>query len=465
MEIELKRLVMPLIKRWWIILLATVIVALSKYYYSSNYITPVYTANITMYVQNTSDYDGYISTGDLESSKRLLSTYIVLLKSNNFMKKVAEDSGLGYSASEINSMVTASAINDTEVLRVSVRNTKPVHAQIIANAIGDVAPDEVIRVFNAGNVEVIDEALLPVFPSYPNVSQEAVKGGLFGFVIACVLIIMKELLDTRIKSEADLRQVTEIPVVGIIPGAIKYKKSKRSNSAVLTKNSPGIVIEAYRSARTNLLFLLSSKSYKKVLISSASPSEGKTTTCANIAITFAKANKKVLVIDGDMRNPGLHKLFSTVYCPGLSDILGGFTDTSCVIETDIENLSFLPAGTIPPNPAELLVSDKFNEMLSKFSETYDYIFIDTPPSGMFSDSLSLTAKFDGIIMVAKYAWTRKERLKSLLDIYNKVDANLLGIVINNYDFRSFIKNYGTGKKGKYFNKYGYNYNYGETERL
>jgi capsular exopolysaccharide synthesis family protein len=379
------------------------------------------------------------------------------------MSKVAEEVGMGYSADYIKNTVSASAVSETEVLRISVRNPNPQHAQLIADAVAKYAPAEIMRVVNAGHVEVIDKAKLPKYPSYPNVRQGAIQWGAVGLVLACVIILLKELLDTRIKSEEDLRQVTEVPVVGVIPSTYKKKKGKPARAAaVLTKSSPPIVHEAYRAARTNLLFTLSGKLHGRVMITSASPSEGKTTTCANLAITFAQANKTVLMIDCDMRSPGLNKLFSLNANPGLSDILGGFSDYSCVVQTTVDNLSLLPAGTVPPNPAELLVSPAFDELLEYFSGEYDYIIVDTPPSNMFSDSISISGKFDGVILVTKYAWTRKERIRHMFEQFEKVSAKIIGVVINDFETKSYTKQFGAAGGGKYYNKYGYGSDVGES---
>lgn len=463
MEIEVKKLVLTLIKRWWIVALTTAVMAVGGYYYTSNYVTPIYTATTTMYVQNTTEYNGYISSGDLESSKRLLNTYIVLLQSSSVMAKVAEEVGMGYNSEYIRSMVSAAAVNETELLRITVRNPNPQHAQLIADAIAKYAPDEIMRVINAGHVEVVDAAKLPASPSYPNVRQDAIQWGALGFVLACVVILLKEILDARIKSEEDIRRVTEIPVVGVVPSTYKMKKGRPSRAAaLLTKNSSHIVHEAYRATRTNLLFTLSGKPHGRVMITSASPSEGKTTTSANLAISFAQANKTVLMIDSDMRNPGLHKLFSTNSEPGLSDILGGFAEYSCVVNTMVDNLSILPAGTVPPNPAELLVSLAFEKMLEYYTDKYDYIFVDTPPTNMFSDSISVAGKFDGVILVTKYAWTRREQIKHMIEQFAKVSAKIIGTVINDVEMKSYLKRFGAAGGEKYYAKYGYGDNVGRS---
>jgi capsular polysaccharide biosynthesis protein len=373
MEIDLLRLIKSLLKRWWFIGLLTLVFTVTVFVYTDRYITPLYTAYTTVYIQNTADYQGYISSGDLLSSQQLANTFRVLLRSNKVMELVAEQVDLGYSPAYLSSMVSAVSVNNTEVMRVSVTNENAQHAQAIANAVGEVASREITSFFNAGKVVVVDTAALPAVPSYPDTRTNTMTGALLGFLLACAIIILKELLDTRIKTESDLRRFTQLPLIGVIPNHSKHKRrlwgsAKKRRNGVLTAESLPIVGEAYRAVRTNLMFLMANKEYKTVLVTSASPSEGKTTTCTNLAITLAKANKKVLIIDSDMRNPGVHKTLTIAQTPGLSDILGGFSDLSCIHETDIEHLSVLTAGTIPPNPAQLLVSPLFGELIRALSQ-------------------------------------------------------------------------------------------------
>jgi capsular exopolysaccharide synthesis family protein len=228
--------------------------------------------------------------------------------------------------------------------------------------------------------------------------------------------------------------------------------AKRENRAkrLDINYSTFIINEAYRTARTNLLFLLSTSSYKKISVTSGLPAEGKSTTCINLSISFAKVNKKVLLIDGDMRNPVIHRNFDLRVSPGLSDVLIGFKELSkCIYETNVENLSIIPAGTIPPNPADLLTLPKFQETMDELSTKFDYIFFDTPPVNLYTDALSIANKMDGTILVTKYNWTKRDLLESTIEKFNKIDARLFGVILNNYDNKKFIQHMNYGKRGDY----------------
>lgn len=232
----------------------------------------------------------------------------------------------------------------------------------------------------------------------------------------------------------------------INPVAKRKKVSKR----VEINYSSEIINEAFRTARTNLTFLLSTKSYNKIVITSALPAEGKSTTCISLALSLAKANKKVLLIDGDMRNPVIHRNFDLSLSPGLSDVLIGAKNlTSAIRETAAENLYILTAGTIPPNPADLLIMPSFHEMINVITEKFDYIFLDTPPVNLYTDALAVANEMDGTILVTKYNWTKREMLKNTIEKFLKIDAKIFGVILNNYDSKKYFKQVSYGKYGDY----------------
>jgi capsular polysaccharide biosynthesis protein len=208
-EIDIGKLIKALFKRLWIIILTTGIFMIGAYIYTSNYVTPIYTASITLYVQNTNDYDGYISSGDLASSENLAGTISVLLTSNNVMSKGAESLGEEYSPQQLASMIDTRGIFETGVLEISVKSSDPYRSQTVANAIGAIAPAEIMSFITAGNVKLIDQATLPAFPSSPNIMSNATRAAGLGFVITCIIIVLIELFNTKIRSENDIKQIAD----------------------------------------------------------------------------------------------------------------------------------------------------------------------------------------------------------------------------------------------------------------
>jgi capsular exopolysaccharide synthesis family protein len=208
------------------------------------------------------------------------------------------------------------------------------------------------------------------------------------------------------------------------------------------------VAEAYRTLRTNIQFSSFDYEIKTIVITSSGPAEGKTTTSCNLAIATAQSGKRTILLDCDMRNPKIHKIFEISNQAGLSDVLIGETYFyEAVQKSEIENLYVLPSGTKPPNPAELLSSEKMNKFLELLKETYDYVIIDTPPIIMVTDAQILSKYADGCLLVIASAETDKNAVIKAKDLLKKVEAKILGVVLNKLDTNR------KGYYGHYYNKY------------
>lgn len=245
---------------------------------------------------------------------------------------------------------------------------------------------------------------------------------------------------------------------------MKKLTNKKSNRAVSTTDpkkllgneSAFAVREAYNAIRTNLLFTMQGEKCPIFVVTSPTANNGKTINSANLAINFAQMGKKTLLIDSDMRNPSLHKLFSLSSRNGLSEILAGLTDNITVSKTEIENLSVLTSGKIPPNPAELLASSRMDKLLAFVKEHYDCVFIDTPPVNIVTDSTVFSQKATGYILIVKTDTTNIPELKASVDILQNVGSNILGFILN--DANSEKKKYYSYYR-KYSKNYAYNYKY------
>lgn len=206
--------------------------------------------------------------------------------------------------------------------------------------------------------------------------------------------------------------------------------------------------EAFKTIRTNLMFTTPVDGCKRVLVTSSVPDEGKTTVCGNLGIAIAQMNDRVLLIDCDLRAPTLHRFFQAKALPGLSEILAGMKKAEEVILTiGSTTLDILPAGTIPPNPAELLGGPQMDSLLDELSKRYDYILLDTPPLAVVSDALNLTSKVRGTVVVTREGFTEHKQLKKALDALSFANAEVLGLILNG----------SKGTKGAY----GYYGSYGQ----
>lgn len=228
--------------------------------------------------------------------------------------------------------------------------------------------------------------------------------------------------------------------------------NKDDPKKILCQESSFAVKEAYNAIRTNLLFLQQGESCPVFVITSPTANNGKTINSINLAISFAQMGKKTLLIDGDMRNPTIHRMFSIPVKNGISEILAGLTDHISVSKTDIENLSILTAGKIPPNPTELLASSRMDKLLDFVKSHYDCVFIDTPPVNIVTDSTVFAQKVTGYVLIIKTDTTNTVEVKTTINNLESVGGNILGFVLN--DVNSEKKKYYS-----YYRKYSYNYNY------
>lgn len=232
----------------------------------------------------------------------------------------------------------------------------------------------------------------------------------------------------------------------------KDKSSKFSRDDVkkmLTANDPFIVKEAYSSIRTNLLFTQKGEKCPIFVVTSPTANNGKSLNAINMAISFAQLGKKTLIIDSDLRNPTIHRMFGFSSQKGLSEILAGLTDEITVTKTEFDNLSILTAGKIPPNPSELLSSERMDNLLDFVKEHFDCVFIDTPPINIVTDCTVFAPKTTGYVIVVKSDVTEVADLKTAVSNISLIKGNILGFVLNDV--------YPTTGKGSYYKKYDYNY--------
>lgn len=240
--------------------------------------------------------------------------------------------------------------------------------------------------------------------------------------------------------------------------------------AVNTKKARFAVVEAYKTIRTNLLFLLAQNNGKVIALSSAGANEGKSTTSVNIAITFSQLGGKVLLIDADLRRSSIHKKLKLDNKNGLSNVLVGFSELADAVEHVSESLDVLTAGPLPPNPSELLGSKNFANFIDKCRTEYDYVVIDTPPINVVADALIIAPVTDGLVLVVRDGVTPYDALRHVVDAAEFANINILGTVMNGVNTkgnrRYSYRKYSYGYRSYGYRSYGYGYGgyYGGYDR-
>ncbi len=272
-------------------------------------------------------------------------------------------------------------------------------------------------------------------------------------------------IDTLANTNEDKKKKKTKIDFAAIKEAEKKEMDERIERTILSDSTPFIVSEAYKTARTNIMFAMKEKNSKAIIITSANPGEGKSTNCLNVAISFAQTGSKVVIIDADMRKPRIHKYLKMKNGQGTSNILGGFAKLEdCICHSEERNLDVITAGHIPPNPAELLASAEMDEMLKKLNEVYDYIFIDTPPLNVVTDAAVVGKKVAGVILIARHNTTGKDMLEKSINSLKFAEIKILGFILAAVERGQYAKGhyYSSRRKYGYKRRYGYGkYGYGK----
>ncbi len=305
------------------------------------------------------------------------------------------------------------------------------------------------------NARIADPAVTPRAPSRPRKNLLIASGFMFGALLALLVVVLREALRSSIETVHDIEKITSIAVISVLP---RMPRSGQKSAAAhwLAGEPKSPFADAIRSVRAALVLSDIDRKIKTIAVTSPLPSEGKSTICSTLATTLAH-NEKVLVIDADLRRPSLNKMFGLPKnAVGLTQFLGGHSSLEEVIQKDEKTGVYtLPAGSTPANPAQLLTSNAFRDLLNKLAGEFDRIFIDTPPCGATSDALQIGPLMDGYLLVARSEKTPTRALAGALKQLSIINANLLGIVLNDSSVSLSHGSYGYG----YYGNVGYSSKY------
>jgi capsular exopolysaccharide synthesis family protein len=319
----------------------------------------------------------------------------------------------------------------------------------------------------SNNFRIVDNARPPTGPIEPDIPRNLLFGLVLGLASGVGLAFVLEALDSTVRTTEQAQMISGLASLGMIPlGSKSTREGSNPKRLVLTSSKEAVELvtqvrpqsqmaESYRALRTSLLLSSLGAPPKVIMITSALPQEGKTTTSINTAVVLAQKGVRVLLIDGDLRRPSIHKTLGMGPHSGLSNVLTGSTtlDEAIVRTTILPNLFVLPAGTPPPNPAELLASANMRDVLLQLREQYDHIVIDTPPSLSVTDAVVLSPRADAVILVIRSGQTSKHALRRSRDILLQVNAKLVGVLLNAVDLTSPDYYYYYEYQGKYAGYY------------
>jgi len=422
--------------------------------------TPLYQASTRLFVSTTAGK----SVSDLYSGNRLsldrVVSYTQLLTGETLAQRTIDRLDLNMNAQTVAARVTAKSKPNTVLIDVGVLDPSPVQARDIANALSDEFVTMVSELETPSRgatpearVVVEQRASIPGAPVVPNKKRNLALGIALGAMLGVGLALLRDKLDNTIKNPEALEEVAGTGVVGYIP----FDKKLATDHSISFDTDNSATAEAFRKLRTNLQFLAVDNPPRLIVVTSSSPSEGKSTTVINIALALAEAEHNVVVVDGDLRRPRLGKYLDLVGSVGFSTILSGGAPLDDVLQkTKFSNLTALTSGPIPPNPSELLGSLAAKKMFSDLRAKFDYVIVDSSPLLAVTDGAILAAEADGAIVAVRAGKTKRDQLAHGIGMLRDVDAKLLGAVL------TMLPTRGSGSYS--YNYYYYGGSYGDDKR-
>ena len=449
---ELQDYILVLRKNWLVIASATVIGVLLGLLYSA-FATPTYNATAQVFVSTS----GASSASELQQGSNFtiqrVKTYTEIARTAAVLDPAIEALGYDVEVAEFRDSISATAPLNTTVLDVTASNeeaqTAADSANAVANALIDVVEEIETTDQSAGSplrLSIVQEATAPEFPASPRRTLNVALGLLLGLAAGVGFALLRHAADTRVRNERDIEHITDTPVLG----GIVFDPKSQNRPLILHADPHSPRAESFRTLRTNLQFLDAGKRHRSFVVTSSRPAEGKSTTTANLAISLADAGARVLLVGADLRKPRIAKYMGVEGGIGLTDVLVGRVSLEDAVQRwGRTSLYVLPAGTIPPNPSELLGSTTMAELIDHLQREYDVVLYDAPPLLPVTDAAMLARLVGGCLVMVRSGHTRKPQLEASISSLENVDAKVSGIVL------TMVPAKGPDAYG--YGRYGYTY--------
>ena len=452
-EINIKDFFNYLKKYILIICGVVVIFVIGVFTYDKSIKKPLYTTYTTIILtkSNEAQTSTTITQNDILLNQKLVETYTKIIKSKLVLDQVISETGITYTAEELGKNVAVEAYENTEMLKISVTDSDPELSASIANSIAQVFSGEVAKIYQMNNISVIDIAQVPEEVSNNTLTRDffiALFISIFGSIGVIFIIYY---FDDSIKLTDDLEEEIGMPVIAKVFKSDIGSKNRGKVELLVQKYPKSVVSESIKTLRTNLQFSSVDSELKTILVTSSIPGEGKSFISANLAISFTQTDKKVLIVDCDMRKGRQHRIFKLSNTKGLSNLLiDDMTNYKDYInKTSIKNLYVITRGTVPPNPSELLNSNKNSELIKILRSKFDIIIFDGVPCNGLPDSIIMSKLVDKVLIVSSESVTPRSVLESTKKQLKNVEAPVAGDVLNNVNRKN-------SKYGKYYGYYGDN---------
>ena len=435
-------------RRWMTIVIVTLLTLGAAILFTLQ-AAPRYASSARLFISTPETSSDQVYTGSLFSQARVAS-YADLLTGEEISRRVVDRLNLDESPRNLAGRITAIAKPQTVVLSITVTDSGPERAQLLTQTISE----EFVRYVkeletpdgetNAPvKASIVDRATIADQPVYPRPVRNLLLGGALGLLLAVGVAILKEVLDTSISTPEDLEAATRgAPLLG----SINYDKDAPTRPLITDLNTHAPRVESFRVLRTNLQFVNVDGESKVFVVTSSVPEEGKSTTACNLALTLAHAGEKVILVEADLRRPKAAEYLHIESAVGVTTVLTGRVDIDGAMQSASYDLKVLAAGSIPPNPAELLQSTAMKSLIKDLRARFDIVLIDAPPLLPVTDAAILASESDGAILVVRHGKTTRDQVMVALSRLDSVAAKLIGSVANMTPGRRI--------------SYGYSYSYG-----
>jgi succinoglycan biosynthesis transport protein ExoP len=441
---------LKVLQRRWISILVITLATLAVTALVTFLLTPKYTASTRLFFGVQAAQSGSDLAQGSTFAEDQLTSYAQVATTPLVLQPVIQSLGLQTTPAALSQQVSAFAPADTVIIQITVTDTNADQAARIANAVGqqlasvssDLSPR---RQDGSQSVKatILAPAQVPTGPSSPNVVRNLAAGLILGLLLGIAVAILRRVLDTKIRNEADLEQVTTVPVLGVVP----FDSDADAHPVVIRDDPRSVRSEAVRRLRTNLQFVEAAEHSRSVVVTSAIPGEGKSTAALNLAASLSDAGLSVVVVDADLRRPSLARYVGIEGSVGLTTVLIGEATLDEVLQPwGDTSLLVLPSGQVPPNPSELLGSGAMADLLDQLTGRFDMVVLDSPPLLPVTDGAILGRLAGTTLVVVGADRLHRSQLKSALESLSTAGVHVSGVVLNKVAAHNF---------GPY--EYGYTY--------
>ena len=450
------------IGHWFLLILLFVIIGGGTAIFY-NYGAPIkYQSNTTLYVEpgvnaNEVNYQGILT------NQRMVQTYAEIIKSRTVINKVIKELNMDVTYKEFTENLTVNVSTDTQMITIYFKDTDKNLARDVANTLANIFIEDVKEKLNVTNISVIDEAIIAKNPVEPKIILNIAIGIAAGAAVGLMLAFLLESMDNKIKTHEDVKKYLKIKTLGVVPhNSIdnevngkkkKYVKPVGGVNIRMITDPTSVISESIRMIRTNLNF----SDLKVINVTSTVPSEGKSEVITNLAVSFAMLDKKVLIVDCDLRKPKVHRNFGLIRNQGVSDVVlsKGNLDYRQVVQTYTQNrvsIDVLTAGSKISNPSELINSVHFSNLIKKLKNDYDLVLIDCPPISNMTDGVLVSKLADGTVYVIESDKTDYQVISDCIEELKNNKVFILGAILTKVDVKKEKKLYGY-KYDYYYSNY------------